>query len=81
MLPRRIVKQNWPKMRLGCGNAKVNEYEFPFPEPKRPSAPIPGGGEDDVFWHTRTTAGFARPPAVTRCLNAGLTERPQYTLD
>ena len=65
----------------GRGNAKVTEYEFPFPEPKRPFAPIPGGGEDDVFFYPNSHGFAYEAAAVTRCLNAGLTECPQYTLD
>ena len=63
------------------GNAKVQDFEFPFPEPKRPFAPIPGGGEDDVFFYPNSHGFAYEAAAVTRCLNAGLTECPQYTLD
>ena len=65
----------------GRGNAEVTDFEFPFPKPKRPFAPVPGGAEDE-FFHYPNSHGFAyEAAAVTRCLNAGLTECPQYTLD
>ena len=65
----------------GRGNARVTEFEFPFPDPKRPFAPVPGGGEDDVFFYPNSHGFAYEAAAVTRCLNAGLTECPQYTLD
>ena len=42
---------------------------------------VPGGGEDEFFFYPNSHGFAYEAAAVTRCLNAGLTECPQYTLD
>ena len=72
------------KLRLelkaaGRGNASVSEVEYAFPTPARPFAPVAGG---DACFHYPNSHGFCyEAAAVQRCVNAGLTECPQYTLD
>ncbi|KAH8071432.1 D-xylose 1-dehydrogenase [Aureococcus anophagefferens] len=70
------------KLRLelkaaGRGNASVSEVEYAFPAPSRPFAPVAGG---DACFHYPNSHGFCyEAAAVQRCVNAGLTECPQYT--
>ena len=72
------------KLRLelkaaGRGNASVSEVEYAVPTPARPFAPVAGG---DACFHYPNSHGFCyEAAAVQRCVNAGLTECPQYTLD
>ena len=74
------------KLRLelkgaGRGSAEVAEVEYAFPKPLRPFAPIPGSNGASFFYYPNSH-GFAYEAAtVQRCIHAGLTECPQFTLD